>query len=397
MVKYVIGTVLLCFFLQQLVFGQEAKEEIEALKEAALKEIDYASKILDETRGEREASLNDLSIIGHLLEQRREYVRGLENEAHEITLAIEENNSGIGLMEREIDRIKEDYAKMVISAYKNRRKNYMLMYFLASENMNQAYKRIRYFKMYNDYQRRQTDQLTELSEEMAKKNEVLMEMYREKDSIIKVTNSENNKIKEEAEEKNMMIASLNRREKELMTEIREKEEIARRLERELAAIIEEEKRRTNNTLLIATLTPEERLISDEFGRNKGMLPWPTEQGIVTGRFGEHDHPEYKSIKVRNEGVYISTVAGTEVRAIFNGRVSKIFAIPGENPTVIIKHGEYYTVYHNLTDVRVVQGQEVVTKQLIGNIYTDSNTKESVLYFQVWKDIERNDPEEWLSH
>ncbi|MBN2522330.1 MAG: peptidoglycan DD-metalloendopeptidase family protein [Bacteroidales bacterium] len=383
-------------FLFGIVQGQESKEEIERLKERTLEEINYANAILKETKGKKEASLHDLSIINHLLAKRREYLKELENESHAISLTINENAGRIDNVREIIERIKENYAGMIVSAYKNRRKNYLFMYLLAAQNMNQAYKRYRYMKIYNDYQRREIKRLDELNEELTIRNDTLKSMYYEMEKIIEEVNAENRKIKEETAEKNNIIAELEKREKELIQEIRDKEAVAERLEKELTTIIEEERKKAKNIALIESLTPEERLISDEFGKNKGRLPWPTERGIVTGKYGEHTHPDYKAVKVRNGGIYISTVPGGEIHTIFKGVVSRVFSIPGENNTVIIKHGEYFTLYHNLINVKVAQNQEVETGQLIGNVYTDSRTRESILYFQVWKEEHTNDPEDWLS-
>lgn len=146
----------------------------------------------------------------------------------------------------------------------------------------------------------------------------------------------------------------------------------------------------------SNLTPLELIISNDFSKNQGKLPWPTQRGIISGKYGEHDHPDFKSVKIRNDGIYISTERGELVRAVFKGIVSKVFSIPGENYTVIIRHGNYFTLYHNLIDVKVKAGQSVETKEAIGKVFTDAETKETTLYFQVWRETERNDPELWLA-
>jgi len=128
-----------------------------------------------------------------------------------------------------------------------------------------------------------------------------------------------------------------------------------------------------------------------------MLPWPTEQGVITEHFGEHDHPVIKNIKVRNNGIDITTVSDSRARAIFTGDVSKVFTIKGANTTVIIRHGNYYTVYHNLKGVNVHPGDKVTTKQIIGKVYSDVKTGETILHFELWKEMEKQNPEEWLSN
>lgn len=379
-----------------LMFGQNTREEIESLRVKTQQEIDYATAILDETRGEREASLNDLSLITLVLEKREELIAGLEREASELNTRIIENQVQIGEIQERVKGIRSQYEEMIVSAYKNRSKGFFLMYLLASENMNQAYKRMRYYKLYTEYQKDLSDELHVKSKELIQANEIMDVLVSEKNENIDETTRENEKITLEIREKNKIIAELEERESELLKEIAQKENVERRLEAELTAMIEEEKRRASNAVLLETLTPEERIISNEFENNKGRLPWPTARGIVTGKYGEHEYKDYRSLIIRNDGIYISTIPGEEVRAIFKGTVKKIFAIPGENYSVMIKHGEYFTVYHNLISVRVVQGQEVDTGQLLGVVYTDQATHESICYFQVWKDTETNNPEEWLS-
>ncbi len=387
--------ILICLCLAP-VRGQNTREEIEDLKQKTREEIDYANQILEETRGKKEASLNDLSVIEHLLEKRNELIAELEEETAVLTQDIADNQDKIGSIEDQLGRIKDQYERMIVAAFKNRRKEYFLMYLLASRNMNQAYKRMRYYKLYNDYQRKLTDELEKMDIELNVSNEMLKEMVSMKNENIQAASQETLSISKEIREKNTIVAQLESREKELLKEIAQKENVAKRLEDELKAILEEERKKANNALLIETLTPEERLISDEFENNKGRLPWPTAKGIVTGKYGEHEYEDYKSLIIRNDGIYISTVPGEEVKAIFKGKVKRVFAIPGENYSIMIQHGEYFTVYHNLINVQVIQGQEVDTGQLLGVIYTDQNTHESICYFQVWKDIELNNPEEWLS-
>jgi septal ring factor EnvC (AmiA/AmiB activator) len=144
------------------------------------------------------------------------------------------------------------------------------------------------------------------------------------------------------------------------------------------------------------LTHEEKILSTDFEKNEGRLPWPTERGVITGQYGEHQHPDYKSVTIRNEGVYIATSKGESARSIFKGVVSRVFTIPGENYTVLVKHGEYYTLYHNLINVKVKAGQQVNTKETIGTVFTNEKTRETVLYFQVWKETEKKNPELWLA-
>jgi murein DD-endopeptidase MepM/ murein hydrolase activator NlpD len=144
------------------------------------------------------------------------------------------------------------------------------------------------------------------------------------------------------------------------------------------------------------LTNDEQVLSSSFASNKGKLPWPSEHGVITGRFGEHPHPVLKYVKVKNNGIDISTEKGALVRTVFNGKVSRVMSFPNLNKVVIIRHGEYLTVYSNLEEVNVKDGQTVTTKQLIGKIHTNPEDSKTDLHFEIWLGKSTQDPQEWLS-
>jgi septal ring factor EnvC (AmiA/AmiB activator) len=193
-----------------------------------------------------------------------------------------------------------------------------------------------------------------------------------------------------------MVQQLSKKQKEIEEEIKEKQRTAKKLEAELRRMIEEERAKSKAKPTKEMVTPAEKIISTDFEKNTGKLPWPTQKGIVSGKYGEHQHPDYKNVIIRNDGIYISTTAGESARAIFKGMVARVFQLAGQNYTVMIKHGRYFTLYHNLVNVKVKQGQNVDTKQIIGTVATDNSSGETILYFQVWKDTERSDPEIWLT-
>jgi len=250
---------------------------------------------------------------------------------------------------------------------------------------------------YYNYIENQKLKLDNLKADLSVKSNALLEVKKQKDSLIRSTKKEYGVIQEESAKKKVLLNSLKKKQAEIEREIRDKEKTARKLDNEISKIIEAEKRKSANGSIKANLTPADQIISSDFEKNRGKLPWPTKEGIISGKYGEHEHPDFKQVKIRNDGIYISTSKGESVRSIFKGVVSRVFSIPGENYTVIIKHGNYYTLYHNLVDVTVKAGQHVETKEVLGKVYTDNETKESTLYFQIWKETERNDPELWLAN
>jgi septal ring factor EnvC (AmiA/AmiB activator) len=193
-----------------------------------------------------------------------------------------------------------------------------------------------------------------------------------------------------------MVDDLTRQEARLKREIEEKERIARELEARIREIIEEEARKLNSNNIYSALTPEQELVGNDFRRNKGNLPWPVDRGIVTVGYGDHEVPGLRGSSVKNNGVDISSAPGTQVRAIFEGEVTKVFAILGANYTVLIRHGEFLSVYQNLVNVRVKTGDKVLTKEVLGEAFLDEGNNLSTIHFEVWRERNILNPEEWLS-
>lgn len=377
--------------------AQNDVEKVRKLRESTLKEIEFANKLLEETKGQTKASLQEVNIINQKLKKRQQYIASLETETELVGQTVAEYQSDIEKVQAEIKRLKDLYAEMIVNNYKNRVNNYYVMYFLASDNMNQLYQRLRFVRIYYNYIENQKLKLDKLKADLSFKSNELLEVKKQKSILIQTTRKEYNVIQEESAKKMVLLNSLKKKQSEIEREIRDKERTAKKLDNEITKIIEAEKKKSGKGSIKANLTPADKIISSDFEKNRGKLPWPTHEGIISGKYGEHEHPDFKEVKIRNDGIYISTSKGEPVRSIFKGVVSRVFSIPGENYTVIIKHGNYFTLYHNLINVTVKAGQHVETKEVLGKVYTDHETKESTLYFQIWKETERNDPELWLAN
>jgi septal ring factor EnvC (AmiA/AmiB activator) len=380
----------------EYVFGQSSVENIRKQREKTLKEIEYANKILEETKGKTKQSMQEINVINQKLKKRKEYIVTLEAEEAILNQSIQKCVGNIKDLDLDIQKLKSGYAEIIRQFYKSRGKSYYIMYFLAAENMNQLYRRFRFARIYLNYISILRLNMEKQRVELDFRRRELEDLMTEKNSLVLKTRNEYAVIKSDSEQKKVKLDQLKKQQGEIEKEIREKERVARKLENEMTRIIENERKKAGAGTMRSNLTPLELIISNDFSKNQGKLPWPTQRGIISGKYGEHDHPDFKSVKIRNDGIYISTERGELVRAVFKGIVSKVFSIPGENYTVIIRHGNYFTLYHNLIDVKVKAGQSVETKEVIGKVFTDAETKETTLYFQVWRETERNDPELWLA-
>lgn len=375
---------------------QNKKRTLESDRIKTMEEIELTSKLIEETKAKSKESLSELNLVNHKIKVQQRLIVNLNDELELLDEQMMENNASIKELEERQERIRKSYANSIYLTYKKRKRENFMLYVLASDNMNQAYKRFRYMQIINAYRKKQVDMMKEMTKQINAENEKIAQMRVEKQQLQGQHLKQTDLLAGEENKQRILLQKLKQKEKELKAELERKKKIARELEKEIERIIAEERKKSAKGNIYATLTKEEKLISDEFGKNYGKLPWPTKQGIVVGKFGEQEHASMKGIKVRNDGIYIATVKNAEVRAIFKGVVTKVFAIPGSNYTVIIRHGNYYTLYHNLSNVMVAKGTEVATKQTIGNVATDLEKNETIVHFQVWKETERNDPELWLS-
>ncbi len=369
------------------------REKLEKEKHKIEAEIELMNKLLNDTRNKKENTVNEYKLLNRKISSRNNIIKKLNNEIFLISKEITENESTLKLLQEDLKKVKEEYSSLIYYAFKSNNHNLNFMYLFASEDINQFYLRLKYLQQYKEYRIKQMTLIKKLNMVIEEK---LLTLNRSKIEKIEVINKklvERANLKGEIDEAGKILNVLKGKEGDLEKELNGKKQIAKKLEQEIENIIREESR--NNRF--ASLTPEDKIISDDFAKNRGLLPWPTKQGIITEFFGENEYPEMKNLKVRNNGIDITTIQNSYVRSIFKGEVSAIFAIKGTNSTVLIRHGNYFTVYHNLINVRVKIGDRVYTKEIIGNAYSDKKTGESIVHFEIWKETELMNPLEWLSN
>jgi septal ring factor EnvC (AmiA/AmiB activator) len=376
------------------VFSQE-RSELEKKRRSLIKEIQYTNDLLKQNRQQKNLTLNQLAIINKKVNLRKQLIYQIENDLSSINQQILENQILIESLKNDLEEIKEEYAKLIYYAYKNKSSYDRVMFVFSAEDFNQAYRRLKYLQHYNRYRRKQAEsiaatqliikeKIAELNNSKTEKTEILANRQKERD----ILNSEKNNQRK-------VVQTLSAKEKQLKKDLELKQKLAEELQNQIQKLIAEEIARSKKNDSFA-LTPEEKLIDDNFASNKTRLPWPIARGVITERFGVHPHPVLKGIKIKNDGVDISTNAGEIVRSVFKGEVRKIFKISGLNKTCIIRHGKYMTVYSNLDEVFVKVGEMVESKQSIGIVHTDKEEGIGTFKFQVWREFEKMNPEEWLA-
>jgi len=388
------------------VFAQKNRAKLEQDKKKVEAEIEYTNKLLEQTRETKQNSLNEVVILNKKISKREELIGTIGNEVQLVEDQIVQAQDSIILLEKDLRALKDEYAKMIYYAYKNKNLYDRLIFIFASEDFNQAYQRLKYFQQYNEYRQKQALLIQIKQKRLQIKMEDLAAIRDQKNNLLSAEEKQKQQLTSEREEKNKSVKTLSKKEKELQKTLKEKEAAARKLQQAIQDIIAEEIRLANERAKKAgaplqktglfTLTPEEKILSDDFQKNRGSLPWPIQQGIISSTFGEHQHPVLKNVTIRNNGIDLLTENGSDARAIFSGIVTRVMNVPNNNNVVIIRHGEFLTVYSNLDQVYVKIGEKVAMKQKIGKIFTNKADSKTELHFEVWQSKTLLDPEEWLA-
>jgi len=386
--------IVLMAVLQSQATAQNTLEEIKKRQERIKKEIEYTNKRIAETKRKRNANVTEIRLIDTKISEREKLIREFEKEMSVIEGEMDKNLEEIRQINIQINELRRIYGETLnkyIRAIRNEQD--VWVYILSSASFNQAYNRIRFIRQFVMYQQRIYKELKKKWELLERKNKELEQLRNDRKELVFAIEKEKEIYEKDKKRKEAQIGNLKVAEKRMRAEISKKEEIAKNLAEEIRKIIEEERKKRERNV---ALTPEEKIISADFGKNEGKLPWPSETGVIIDRFGEKEHPVLKNVTVRNDGIDIMTKNGEYARSVFDGVVSRVVAIPGANEVVIVRHGQYVTVYQNLVNVRVRSGQKVKTKQRLGEVYTDHEKNETILHFELWKGRERENPEKWIA-
>lgn len=392
-------------FLLFLFFTGEAiaqsREELERQREETREEIEYTKQLIDETTEKHEETLSHLQLLEQQIASREELIENYNEEIRLLENQIETNNQVVNSLEEDLENLREEYEKMIQMAHRNRLGNSMVTFILAAESFQQAFKRVQFMRHYSDQRQLQISLIESTQETLNDKVSELEEQQEEQKDLRASVNEELETLENDRQEEAELLATLEGREEELKEELEEKQERAERLNRAIEQIIQqemeeaEERREEDEKHAVPEHEREDLQLSQNFEDNKSQLPWPVDQGFITETFGRHEHPTLDGVYVENNGIDIQTNRGERAKAIFEGEVSRIINIPGADDAVLLRHGEYFTVYSNLDEVFVEPGHEVNEGQELGSISVNSDSGETVIHFELWKNKEKQDPEIWL--
>ncbi|PQB05517.1 murein hydrolase activator EnvC family protein [Aureitalea marina] len=398
-----LGLFFLLIGLTTLQAQSKKQQELEAKRQAILEEIKQINTLLFKTQGEKKSILTQVQDLDQRINARENLIRVTNQQANLLTREINDNLQEMERLREELVLLKEDYAGMISKSYKSKSQQSRLMFLFSSTNFLQAYKRMQYMKQYTKHRKAQGERIRIKSEQLQMLNTRLIEQKNEKELLIAENRQERSKLLDERKQQQGLVASLRQEESRFTRQIRDKQAEASRLERQIDAIIREaiaeanksSGNTTTTTLERFALTPEAKALAANFTTNKGKLPWPVRNGVVTERFGTRRHPQFPQIQQTFSGVEIATEANSKARAVFNGVVFRIQQLKGANKAVYIRHGDYITIYNNLASISVKSGDRVTTNQEIGTVFTHPTTNEATLKFFIYKNTKKLNPADWI--
>ena len=397
----VVFLILLCYPIQQAVSQKASKNDLEERKRKIQQEIEETRNLLSETKKNKKLTISTMMALNKQISNRQELIAMISGQLSLLSRQISETNQSIEVLQDKLQTLKNEYAQLIYSAYRNKDGYNRLMFVFASADFNQAFMRLKYLQQYSDYRHQQATQIVEHQTEL---NEKLLELEKakaEKKQLLGAQEVEKKNLSREKNEKEELLSDLQSKEKQLKADLERKRKDAEKLQQAILRLIHDEieksnkgKSKSNGTAKIV-LTPEAQQLSSSFNTNKSKLPWPVLQGVIIDPFGSHPHPTMKDITINNNGVDIATSKGSLARAVFDGEVTGVATLPSKGQVVIVRHGDFLTVYAYLNDVYVKAGDKVKTKQNLGNIVLDSEEGKTQLHFEIWKGSNKLDPEEWL--
>ena len=377
----------------------QSRKELERQRIEIQKEIKKINTLLFQSQTKEKNLLSDLSDLNMRIGVRTKLIETINQETKQLSKEITENEKEVDQLQKRLKVLKDDYANMVVQSYKSKTKQSRLMFVLSSDDFLQAYKRVEYIKQYADYRAKQGEEIALEAVKLQNLNDYLKETKEEKEILLLLNKKEKDSINKEKTSQENLVKSVKKKEKKYVTQINKKQKeeraIDKKIEKLIAEAIAKSKKKTNLKSTGFALTPEAKILEKDFVSNKGKLPSPVKRGIVVRHFGKQAHPTLKGITIESNGVYYATEKNAKARVIFNGKVLAIQVLPGKKKAVLVQHGNYISVYKNLDNVTIQKGDIVTTKQEIGKIHTDKTTGKTILAFVIFKEIKRQNPEEWV--
>ncbi|MDI6048409.1 peptidoglycan DD-metalloendopeptidase family protein [Flavobacterium sp. XS2P24] len=403
--------------MTSLLWSQESQQEkLEERKAQIQKEIRENERLLQTVKKKEKSAVNVIVIQSTKIKLKEKLINTTEKQTKLLGNDMYINQMQINKLKKELALLKEDYAEMIVKSYKSRSEESRAMFLLSSENFLQAYKRAQYMKQYTGFRKMQGEEIKSKSNQLTDYNEKLNVQKKAKQKLIAENEKERLALEKEKQEQQKLVNSIKKDKNKISREIKQRQQEYRTIDRQINKLIREaiaaanrkaalEKAKANPSAPVSKaavssskieLTPEAKIIADNFRANRGRLPYPVEKGFISLGYGNQTHPLFNTITVHNSGVEITTDRGANARAVFGGEVTSVIVLSPVNKAVMIQHGDFFTVYQNLSSVNVSKGDKVSIKQSIGKVRTNGETGKTVIKFLILQNTTYNNPEGWLS-
>ena len=379
----------------------QRQQELEEKRRELQQEIREITKLLFAGKKEKKSVVSAVEDINYKISVRKNLIRITNQQANLLTREINANQDEISTRRVKLKALKEAYADMIVKSYKNRARDNKLMFLLSSSSFQQAYRRLQYIKQYADYQRQQAEIIKVETKQLQLLNQDLLVQKKDKQKLVGENKAAKLILDKELKDQQAFIESIQKNLAKFSAQIKDKQKASEKLDKEIRKLIREaiaaSNKKAGKSVKSRTfsMTPEQKVLAANFTANKGKLPWPVASGVVTMRFGTNPSPIDPSIKIKSNGVRIATNKGEPVRAVFDGVVQGIMTPKNGNNTIMIRHGNYITVYKNLSKFYVSKGDKVTTKQVLGEVITNKASGESILSFGIYKDSAIQNPSIWV--
>ncbi len=405
----------------------KSKKQLQTEISNLQKEISNANQLLKKTKKDKEMTLNEVILLEKKIKQREQLIKAYNEQIAVLDEEIKAGQSNIKALNSDLGKLQKEFSKMVTFANKNRNNYERLGFIFASKDFNQAFRRLRYIREFTDARKLKMDQIATTEKRISGEVEASQQAREERAAMLADEKVQRAELQGEKEELNKQVTKLKKKEGSIQQDIKNKQQQTQKLQKAIDDIIAEEIRKANaeaerkrkeaekkaankdkgkttttkpstttKTEKGMALTPAEKSLSTSFVSNKGKLPWPVERGVISSSYGKHTSAVSSKVTVTNNGIDIATTSGAKARAVFDGEVANVTKLTGSNTVVIIRHGEYFTVYSNLENVTVKRGDKVKTKQSIGTVHTNKTENKTELHFELLKEQNRQNPANWLS-
>jgi septal ring factor EnvC (AmiA/AmiB activator) len=383
----------------------QTKKELEKKRAALDKQIKTTTALIEQARKEQRVTQEQLQLLESQIAAREQLINTMNGELRKVDQRIAEDVELVASLKQDMVKLKEEYARMLQFAYRNRSAYDRMSYLFAANSFQQAYRRSRYLAQIAEQRKRQAALIEETRSTIDARLAGLQEQREEKTKLMSEQLAERQRLSSDRNGQQSALTNLKKEEGRLRDTQKKQESQRKELDAAIRKAIEAELKPKAKpgakpgtpAKLDLSMTPEAKELNADFEKNKGKLPWPVEKGVITSRFGKQPHPVLPGITIENNGIDITTEKNASVRALFRGEVSSVIVIPGAGKAVIVSHGAYRTVYSNLREVSVAKGQKVETKQNVGAVLTDENG--SVAHVELWKitadGLVKVDPGPWL--